>query len=120
MVFDDSTSGVVRSNLARLESLGFKTSPALDPWTTSLPPVDRAPIVFTDTLISMSHRWSSQRLNVGPGAPEPMAEAVARLPLELFERRRERQAGQRVERIAPDGEKSTLNDADAVRDLIRH
>ncbi len=117
MVFEESTAGLTRMNLSRLEALGFQTPPALHHWTVSLPPVDEFPIVHTDTIGALAHELGRTRLAVQAGTPQPLIEAVAKLPLGRFERRMARQTGSGVEVLGVDGESRTLTDAAEIRAL---
>lgn len=119
MIFDASTTGIVRLNLARLSALGFKTPPALKPWLTSMPPIEKAPIIFTDTLNAMSYHWSHSRVDVGPEASEDLFNAVCMLPLELFERRVQRDAADSVKVTPFESETSLITDPAAIPALIK-
>ncbi|BCX49416.1 thioredoxin domain-containing protein [Haloferula helveola] len=117
MVFGDSTAGLTRLNLSRLAALGFQTPPALHPWTESIPPIDENPVIYTDSINALAHGKLRHRIAVGPDAPAPMADAIAALPLERFERRSARQPGGTVEIIGPDRQASTLTTVAEIKAL---
>lgn len=96
MIFDDSTAGQLRLNLQRLGALGFQTPPSLSGWLNSLPPIDNFPIIFTDTLLAVSHEWNHTEIKIGTDAPKELADTARTLPLQLFVRRRDGTEGVRV------------------------
>ena len=87
MTFDESTSGLLRLNLSRLQALGFELPPAIASFSRSMPDTNATPLVYTDSLQALSHRLSARILHVAPGASAEVKESVVRLPLDLFQRR---------------------------------
>ncbi len=86
MMFDDSTGGLMRMNLARLEALGQTPPPPLRPWIRSLPPIANFPIVFTDSILATSFARSRVVIEL-PAEPSPeWHDAAAKLPLDRIAR----------------------------------
>jgi uncharacterized protein YyaL (SSP411 family) len=117
MVFDDSTAGLVRLNLQRLRAIGFQTPPALSPWLVSMPDLQKFPIVFTDSLIAISHEWNHTLVQIGPDAPEEVTNAVRTLPLQLFARRRMDSGGVKI--TFNDGREVEVDQADDIKSLLK-
>lgn len=119
MVFEESTAGMTRLNLSRLDALGFQTPPPLHPWTVSLPKIEQFPIVHTDTLGALGHQSVRTRVAVQSGASSALIDAVAGLPLERFERRMARQPGNGVQISPVEGESRVLTEAAEIRALAK-
>lgn len=119
MVFEESTAGMTRLNLSRLDALGFQTPPALHHWTVSLPKIEQFPIVHTDTLAALGHQSVRTRMAVQSGASAELIDAVASLPLERFERRMVRQPGTGVQVSAADGAGKVLTEAAEIEALAK-
>ncbi|MEM9236198.1 MAG: DUF255 domain-containing protein [Verrucomicrobiota bacterium] len=115
MVFDDSTAGLVRTNLQRLNALGFQTHPGLRPWLSPTPAISRFPIIYTDSIVASSLFWNHVSLRVGPDSPTTLVDEIRRLPLQLFIRRTDDGTGVRT--ITPEGDEKTLNDLEALKSL---
>ena len=118
MTFDDSTAGQLRLNLHRLRALGFETPPALSPWLTSAPSFENYPIIFTDTMIAISHEWNHTLVKIGTDTPEDLANAARSLPLQLFVRRRENTSGVKV--VLPDGSETSASQPDELKNLFKN
>jgi uncharacterized protein YyaL (SSP411 family) len=86
MLFDDSTAGLMRMNLARLEALGQSPPPALKPWIRSLPPIANFPVVFTDSILATSFARSRVIIELPADASPAWREAAAKLPLDRIAR----------------------------------
>ena len=86
MLFDDSTAGLMRMNLTRLEALGQTPPPALAPWLRSLPPFAAAPVVFTDSILAASFARSRVVVHLPKNASPDWKEAACRLPLDRIAR----------------------------------
>ncbi len=87
MVFDDSTAGLMRMNLARLEALGQSPPPALAPWIRSVPPFTALPVIFTDSILAVSFARSRIVVSLPEDASPEWREAACRLPLDRIARR---------------------------------
>ncbi|MCW1916396.1 DUF255 domain-containing protein [Luteolibacter sp. GHJ8] len=87
MVFDDSTAGLMRMNLARLEALGQPPPPALAPWLRSLPAFTTVPVIFTDSILAASFSRSRMVVHLPRNASEEWKEAASRLPLDRIARK---------------------------------
>jgi uncharacterized protein YyaL (SSP411 family) len=87
MLFDDSTAGLMRMNLTRLEALGQTPPPALAPWLKSLPPFTAAPVIFTDSILAASFARSRIIIHLPENASSEWKEAACRLPLDRIARR---------------------------------
>lgn len=118
MVFEDSTAGLARENLARLGLLGFQTPPALKPWTLSLPALHQFPIVHTDALDALAYETLGARVQVGPGTDAALRDAVTRLPLGRFARRADAAGDVGVEVTLPSGETLRPADPAAIEGLV--
>lgn len=119
MVFDDSTAGLVRQVLSRLDSLGYQTPPALLHWRNSVPTDGlRVPVVFTDSIIALNHRLAGRSLRVGPDAGEGITALVRRLPILHVDRRADEEAAAQVLQVRPGNEPEALEDPAAVRALL--
>lgn len=119
MVFEESTAGMTRLNLSRLDALGFQIPPALHPWTVSLPKIEQFPIVHTDTLAALGHQAVRTRVAVQTGAPASLVEAVTTLPLERFERRMARQPGNGAQISPVEGESRVVAEPAEIRALAK-
>lgn len=86
MLFDDSTAGLMRMNLARLEALGQPPPPSLAPWIHSLPKFDEFPVVFTDSILAASFARSRVIVEMPEKASPEWKEAACRLPLDRIGR----------------------------------
>ncbi|WP_193214093.1 DUF255 domain-containing protein [Luteolibacter marinus] len=87
MLFDDSTAGIMRMNLARLDSLGQPPPPAIAPWMTSLPPMGIFPVICTDSILATAFARSRVILELPADASAEWRDAVTRLPLDRIARR---------------------------------
>jgi uncharacterized protein YyaL (SSP411 family) len=87
MLFDDSTAGLMRMNLARLEALGQQPPPAIAAWIHSLPDVANYPVVFTDSILATSFARSRVIVELPADASPEWREAACRLPLDRVARR---------------------------------
>lgn len=106
MVFDDSTVGLMRMNLARLDALGQPPPPAIAPLMRSLPAFANYPVVFTDSILATSFARSRVIVEL-PAAPSAeWREAASRLPLDRIARR----IGKGTTAVArqPDGSESPV------------
>ena len=108
--------GQLRLNLQRLKALGFQTPPALAAWLHSLPPFDEFPIIFTDTMVAISHEWNHTLIKVGSDSPEELTNASRTLPLQLFVRRRDK--APEVKIFSQDGEEIIVEQASEIEKLI--
>lgn len=87
MLFDDSTAGLMRMNLARLDALGQPPPPSLADLMRSLPAIADYPVVFTDSILATSFARSRVVVDL-PAAPSAgWKEAASRLPLDRIARR---------------------------------
>jgi hypothetical protein len=112
MLFDDSTAGLMRMNLARLAALGQTPPPAIARWTESLPDLATYPVVFTDSLLAASFARSRILVEL-PADPTPAwREAACRLPLDRVARR----VGKGSAALArqPDGTEIRIDSPDAL------
>jgi uncharacterized protein YyaL (SSP411 family) len=87
MLFDDSTSGLMRMNLARLDALGQPPPPAIAPLLRSLPDFASYPVVFTDSILATSFARSRVIIELPAAASAEWKEAASRLPLDRIARR---------------------------------
>lgn len=87
MLFDESTAGLMRMNLARLESLNQTPPPAIQPWITSLPAFGNFPVIFTDSILAASFARSRVIIDLPENAGDDWKESAARLPLDRISRR---------------------------------
>ncbi len=118
MVFDDSTAGLVRLAVSRLESLGYPVPPALHPWRDSVPlGAGNMPVIITDSLLAISRDLSRHSLRVGPQAEAALVDRVRRLPVYRFDRRRDEALGATIEMTRPDDSRVRLESVDAIREL---
>ncbi|MEP4079939.1 DUF255 domain-containing protein [Haloferula sp.] len=117
MVFDNSTAGQVRLNIQRLRALGYQTPPSLSAWLTSLPGIENFPIIFTDSMIAMSHEWNHTLIKVGKDTPENLTTAIRTLPIQVIARRRGDHDGVKV--IAPDGSETIVTQPDEIKNLLK-
>lgn len=112
MLFDDSTAGIMRMNLARLAALGQSPPPALTKWLDSLPDFAAFPVVYTDTILAESF-GTSRRIVELPAHPTPeWREAACRLPLDRIARRIGKGPDARI--LHPDGSQSTVGSPAAL------
>lgn len=112
MLFDDSTAGVMRMNLARLQALDQNPPPALTQWLASLPDFSGFPVVHTDTMLAESFGASRKIVEV-PANPSPeWREAACRLPLDRIARRIGKGPDARI--LHPDGSASPLDSPAAL------
>lgn len=106
MLFDDSTAGLMRMNLARLQALGQAPPPTLAEWSTVLPDYSLQPVVHTDTMLAESF-GASRRIVELPANPTPeWRDAACRLPLDRIGRRISTSTTARV--VHPDGSETTI------------
>lgn len=117
MIFGDSTIGLIRMGLSRLEAMGYRTPPPLRPWRDQLPPVYGNPLIFTDTICEMGMQLSRKVVLIGPDAPEAILEATRQLPLTLYERQMNRNMGEETLIIDVDGKKTPVNSASELEVL---
>ena len=116
MLFDDSTAGVMRMNLARLDALGQPPPPAIAGWISSLPAFAAFPVVFTDSILAASFGRSRTIIELPADASADWKEAACRLPLDRIARR----FGKGAEALAryPDGKAVPLESPAAMARLI--
>lgn len=106
MLFDDSTAGLMRMNLARLQALGQPPPPTLTDWVAILPDYSSQPVVNTDTMLAESF-GASRRIVELPANPGPeWRDAVCRLPLDRIARRIGTSTAARV--LHPDGSETPI------------
>lgn len=87
MLFDDSTAGLMRMNLARLDALGQPPPPAIADWISSLPEFAAYPVVYTDSILAASFGRSRTIIELPSSASAEWKEAACRLPLDRISRR---------------------------------
>ncbi|MDB6077932.1 MAG: hypothetical protein JWO82_1679, partial [Akkermansiaceae bacterium] len=87
MIFDDSTAGIMRMNLARLQALGQEPPPALAPWLLTLPDYQSLPIVYTDSILAASFGLSRVIVDLPQNASPEWKQVASRLPLDRISRR---------------------------------
>src|SRR5690606_5632091 len=87
MLFDESTAGLMRMNLARLEALNQTPPPAIRPWLTSLPALGSFPVIYTDSILAASFARSRVIIDLPDNAGDEWKVAAARLPLDRIARR---------------------------------
>jgi uncharacterized protein YyaL (SSP411 family) len=105
MIFDDSTTGLMRMNAARLEALGQPPPPEIAKLVRSLPPIETQPVVITDTILAASFGRSRIIVEL-PANPSPeWREAAAKLPLDRIARRIGKENTAKIRR--PDGSTAT-------------
>ncbi|WP_265595155.1 DUF255 domain-containing protein [Haloferula sp. BvORR071] len=117
MLFDDSTAGLMRMNLARLQALGQSPPPALVPWLTSLPPFAEAPVVFTDSILAASFARSRVIVELPENASPEWREAACKLPLDRIGRRLGKVTAPKL--LRPDGSQTELENPAALEALAR-
>ena len=117
MLFDDSTAGLMRMNLTRLEALGQTPPPALAPWLKSLPPFTAAPVIFTDSILAASFARSRIIIHLPENASSEWKEAACRLPLDRIARR----VGKfpELKAVDPDGRQIGLESPASLEALVR-
>jgi hypothetical protein len=115
MLYDDSTAGLMRMNLARLAALGQNPPPPLAPWMTSLPPFAEIPVVFTDSILAASFARSRVIVELPSQASAEWREAACRLPLDRIGRRLGTATAPQL--IKPDGSKVPLESPAALAAL---
>ncbi len=115
MLFDDSTAGLMRMNVARLAALGQSPPPALAPWLSSLPPFAEQPVVFTDSILAASFARSRAIVELPQQASAEWREAACRLPLDRISRRLGKAAAPKL--IKPDGSEVPLESPAALETL---
>lgn len=87
MLFDDSTAGLMRMNLARLDALGQPPPPAIAGWISSLPEFATYPVVHTDSILAASFGRSRTIIELPSSASADWKDAACRLPLDRISRR---------------------------------
>lgn len=87
MLFDDSTAGLMRMNLARLDALGQPPPPAIADLLKSLPAVANYPVVFTDSILATSFARSRVIVDLPANPSAEWKDAASRLPLDRIARR---------------------------------
>ena len=116
MLFDDSTAGIMRMNLARLDALGQSPPPTIAPWLTSLPPIRNFPVVFTDSILATSFASSRIIIDLPENASSEWREAVSNLPLDRIARRIGN--GENVTVTEADGSTSTLTEPSELQKFV--
>ncbi len=106
MLFDDSTAGLMRMNLARLAALGQPPPPSLLPWLSSLPEIEKFPVVLTDSILAASFSRSRVIVELPADASAEWREAACRLPLDRVARRFGKEG--EVSVVNPDGSRSPV------------
>lgn len=86
MLFDDSTYGVMRMNLARLAALGQPPPPAISPLVSSIPSQTLSPVIYTDSILATSFARSRVILELPANASDEWKLAASRLPLDRIAR----------------------------------
>jgi uncharacterized protein YyaL (SSP411 family) len=117
MLFDDSTAGLMRMNLTRLEALGQSPPPALAPWLRSLPPFTAVPVIFTDSILAASFTRSRVVVHLPENASPEWKEAACRLPLDRIARRVGRVPAAKA--TDPGGKEIPLETPAALEALVR-
>ncbi|WP_367873720.1 DUF255 domain-containing protein [Luteolibacter sp. Populi] len=117
MLFDDSTAGLMRMNLARLAALGQSPPPALAPWLNSLPPIADAPVVFTDSILAAAFARSRVIIQLPENAGPEWREAASRLPLDRIGRSLAKVPAAKL--LRPDGSSLALENPAAIEALAR-
>ncbi|WP_240963804.1 DUF255 domain-containing protein [Luteolibacter luteus] len=112
MLFDDSTAGVMRMNIARLEALGQSPPPTLAPWLSSLPKFEDFPVVFTDSILAASFAASRVIVEIPENASPEWREAACRLPLDRVARRFGKEPAARI--LQPDGSKIPVTSPESL------
>lgn len=117
MLFDDSTAGLMRMNLARLDALGQTPPPAIAVLLRSLPAFANYPVVFTDSILATSFARSRVIVDLPAAASAEWKEAASRLPLDRIARR----VGKGTTTIArqPDGRETPIATPADLAGLIR-
>jgi len=108
MHLDDSTAGLMRMNLARLEALGQSPPPTIAPWIRSLPPIAAYPLFFTDSILAASFARSRVIVDLPEKASPEWRDAASRLPLDRIARRLTK--APEVKLRGPDGSEATITD----------
>lgn len=116
MLFDDSTAGVMRMNIARLQALGQSPPPTLVPWLTSVPKFEDFPVVFTDSFLAASFAASRVIVELPENASPEWREAACRLPLDRVARRFGKEPAARI--LQPDGSKIAIESPAALAGSI--
>ncbi len=116
MLFDDSTAGLMRMNLARLAALGQPPPPVLLPWLSSLPRIDAYPVVLTDSILAASFARSRVIVELPENPSAEWRETACRLPLDRVARRIGREKGAFV--VSPDGSRSPVASPAALAEAI--
>ena len=117
MLFDDSTAGLMRMNLARLAALGQSPPPALTPWLRSLPPIAEAPVVFSDSILAAAFARSRVIIQLPENAGPEWREAACRLPLDRIGRSLAKVPAAKL--LRPDGSAIALENPAAIEALAR-
>jgi uncharacterized protein YyaL (SSP411 family) len=117
MLFDDSTAGLMRMNLTRLEALGQSPPPVLAPWLRSLPPFAGNPVIFTDSILAASFARSRVIINLPENASPEWKEAACRLPLDRIARRVGKIPAPKA--VGPDGKEIPLESPAALEAFAR-
>jgi uncharacterized protein YyaL (SSP411 family) len=116
MLFDDSTAGVMRMNLARLQALGQSPPPTLAPWLGSFPKFEEYPVVFTDSFLAASFAASRVIVEIPEKASPEWREAACRLPLDRVARRFGKEPVPRI--LQPDGTKKPIESPESLAGSI--
>jgi uncharacterized protein YyaL (SSP411 family) len=105
MIFDDSTTGLMRMNAARLEALGQPPPPEIAKLVRSLPRVEIQPVVVTDSILAASFGRSRIIVELPANPSAEWREAAAKLPLDRIARRIGKENTAKIRR--PDGSTAT-------------
>ena len=107
MIFDDSTTGLMRMNAARLEALDQPPPPEIAKLVRSLPRVETQPVVVTDSILAASFGRSRVIVELPANASAEWRDATTKLPLDRIARRIGKESTVKIRR--PDG--STITPA---------
>lgn len=112
MLFDDSTAGLMRMNLARLQALGQTPPPTLAEWVAILPDYSTQPVVHTDTMLAESFGASRRIVELPANPSQEWRDAACRLPLDRIARRIGKSSSARV--LHPDGSETAIDQPSAL------
>lgn len=121
-IFDDTTGGLLAISSARSSGGNNAFQASLDPLVSPLPGVAvHVPVLYTDRIIAALVKHHSCSIQFGPGLAPEMAEAVSRLPLQIFPRTEVSDGipADSVRVISPDGSvKLIANKAELLKELM--
>ncbi|MBB5352092.1 hypothetical protein HNR46_002333 [Haloferula luteola] len=117
MIFGPSTAGTLRQNLQSLIKTGQAIPPGLRHWTLALPPIDKLPVIFMDSINALIAEENSSTLLLAESADADTQAAATRLPLRKIERKIDPSASDPIKFIAPGGEERILTSAGQVQAL---